>query len=946
MYDTIVAIDLETTGIDPYKDHILEVGAAVYQDGRIIDTFDELVRVPVSLSPGIIKLTGITPSMLDDARPVDAVLADFLEFMPDDVVCIAHNAMFDRGFLRRATRDRFYHTVLDTVGLSRICFPQLSSHSLTVLREVLNLPRSSSHRALADCETLLHLWDKLLEQIHRIPPAVVDQLNELLRNNQRHPYQRFFQHLGAEIMTRDFGKTRTSLEDLFKPEIRYSPPREIPDDSEPPEKLDPIEIAGRFGPDGAFARKLDGFEHRPEQVEMAGAVVEAFNDKRHLLVEAGTGIGKSLAYLVPAVTWAVTNNQPVVISTNTKNLQAQLFHKDLPLVAEVLGVPFKTALIKGRGNYLCLRKLFYVLSHAEQELDSEERMRMLNILPWAAWSDTGDISENIVWERPGFYALWAKLSTLGTDCMGKGCRYFRKCFLQKARQRAQLADVVVANHSLVFAELGRKSPALPAYAQVIFDEAHNLEAAATSHLSVELSQTRIEYALGRLLRSRRKGRETGLIPSIMFQLQAADANISRELRDQALEHAGTIVEAVEAVRPAISAFFNQLHNLLAAAKKGASIRIDAERKLESIWQPIMDAKEEMLSALARVMRGIEALAESIQLMEPESMPMQRDFRRDLEANVTWLREISQDLEFVLEASDKDYVYWAERASPKHGGVRAWAAPVKVGPLLFDQVYQRRQSVIFSSATMTVRGEFDFIKKRLGIDLIERERLLEMNLGTPFDYDHQCKVVVPTFLPEPGDQGRDYVQELGILLSEIFRRTRGRGMVLFTSHDMLRRTAAILQDEMLGDGISILGQGISGSRENITATFKRDVHSVLLGTHSFWEGVDVVGETLSCLVLARLPFAVFTEPITQARCEQIEAEGGNAFLGYSLPNAVIRFRQGFGRLIRHKTDRGIVIIADRRMVAKRYGKWFQQSLPTDTLVFAGREELLDTVEEFL
>lgn len=946
MYKTVIALDLETTGADPYSDEIIEIGAAVYEDGCVIDTFDELVATGRTLRPGIISLTGITPAMLADARPRETVLDDFLAWLPAGTLCLAHNASFDRTFLRNATKDRFSATVLDTVGLSRICFPELPSHSLSFLCEALHLPQDGAHRALSDCTTLLGLWEAILQRARALPLPVVAEINYLLATHRTHPFRDFFQRLEAELHTSRFGKTDGRLDAVLGASVpRVVPPLPL-EDKEDWQTLDPGEVADAFSETGTLSRSLERFESRPGQMDMARNVTLAFNTRTHLMVEAGTGTGKSMAYLIPAVLWSLRNRVPVVVSTNTKNLQTQLFEKDIPLIRRALGVEFKSALIKGRGNYICLRKLHYLIRQCDQELEPDERLQMATVLSWVSQTTTGDISECIITGRPGFGALWMKMGTSSEECLGKACPQQGRCFLAAARAQALAADVIVANHSLVFSELNMKSPTLPPYRQIVFDEAHNLEDAATRHLSVELSQTRFTFALGRIYRAGRRKSSSGLVRSLQAQLTSDACTADPELVTMAQDRAHAIPEMVLAVGAQAQNFFLELEGVLDAADEGGSVRFCPERKRESVWVPITEAKTLLGESVALLMRELERLLQDLREMEPGSVPYLRDLQRDTEASVGRLREMMEDLEFVLAADHEKYVYWVERIGGNKTGARAWAAPTSVGDLLYDQVYARRDSVIFCSATLSVRGSFQFLGHRLGTDRIGEDALTTLDVGTPFDYARQCQVMAPIFLPEPGERGRDYAAELTQLLEEVFRRTRGRGMVLFTSYDMLRRVSTVLNDTLLPDGISVLSQGTSGSRENITALFKKDIHSVLLGTHSFWEGVDVVGETLSCLAIARLPFAVFTDPIHQARCEQVEAEGRNAFMHYSLPSAVIRFRQGFGRLIRHKSDRGIVIVADRRIVSKRYGNWFRDSIPAPMGTFPDRAAFLDAVSSFL
>ena len=542
--------------------------------------------------------------------------------------------------------------------------------------------------------------------------------------------------------------------------------------------------------------------------------------------------------------------------------------------------------------------------------------------------------------------------------MGRGCSHYKRCFLRKARAKSLTADVVVANHSLVFAEMIENSPALPPHAHVVFDEAHNLEESATRHFSVEMSVPRVRFALRRLWAPARRGRRkrnktdsalsggTGLLAAALHQLQSGAFPGEPRLLEVAVKAGNDVCEAIIKVEPAMAVFFNALAALLDGSTRRETRLLDATCKATQEWERMAPARLDFGVALAEVIRPAERLAETMKEMDSGDLPFLLGSANDLEAVVMTLKEIMVDVDFVLAAERDDTVYWVERASPARGGALAWGAPIHVGEKLATELYALKESIVFSSATLTVRGSFSFLKGRLGVDRIESDRLMELSVGTPFDYLRQCAVMVPTFLPDPGDGAGDYSGSLAELLSGLFARTRGRSLVLFTSYTMLREVAEALRQRAGCNGLQILVQGDSGSREQITSIFKRDRHSVLLGTHSFWEGVDVVGDTLSCLVVARLPFAVFTDPIVDARCRRIEDTGQSAFTGYSLPGAVIRLRQGFGRLIRHRSDRGIVIVADKRMITRRYGGWFQRSLPAPARAVPNQELLLDGVSEFL
>jgi DNA polymerase-3 subunit epsilon/ATP-dependent DNA helicase DinG len=799
---------------------------------------------------------------------------------------------------------------------------------------------NTNDRLSANLDGGKDFWKSLVSRISDLPLPLVRAIAELLTGLGRERYKKIGRDAGERLRQE---RAECFLSDIFPsaPLPRPGPERQEP---RPVEPVDPEMVGEMLGPGGAFAVQLTGYEHRSGQIEMARAVTGCLNSSKHLMVEGGTGIGKSLAYLVPSVLWSLVNGRPVVVSTNTKNLQHQLFGKDLPLIRRVMDSDFRAALIKGRMNYLCLRKTLFAVEHPLSELTPEERPKMVRLLCWVAGSETGDLSECPVWDKKTSRALGLTVTATGEECMGRACRMSRKCFLLRARAKAQTADLVIANHALIFAEMGMTSPALPPFSHVVFDEAHNLEEAATKHFSVELSMPRVKFELSRIWRPKGKHDGLGLIPGVTRQVESGAFAGDERIKTDTISEAWAVVDSVKRVDRSASAFFDALAVIV--GKKESTLRIYAGDHESSRWSSAMSAKEDLQKSVREIIADIEKLMKSLRALECDGLPFHLEAVHDLEGAVCQLHELCTDMDFVLDAAAEDFVFWIEKADRRQDKARAWGAPVSVGDRLENDLYSQKECVVFSSATLSVNGSYDFLKKRIGLDAIPPGRLVELDAGSPFDYTRQCMVAVPAFLPEPSEAGADYAGELGALMAAIFERTRGRGMVLFTSYKMLRETTDVVRDKLEGRGIQVLAQGESGSREAITAAFKEDIESVLMGTHSFWEGVDAVGETLSCLVVARLPFAVFTDPIIAARCEQIDNRGGSSFIEYSVPSAVIRFRQGFGRLIRHRTDRGVVIVADRRIVTKRYGSWFRNSLPSKTVRFEDADTMIQAVESFL
>ncbi|MDX9866321.1 MAG: helicase C-terminal domain-containing protein [Kiritimatiellia bacterium] len=832
------------------------------------------------------------------------------------------------------------------------------------------------------------LWQAVAGRLNAMPLWALETIEGILRDLDERGLARVFGHFAACV--RHAGAGCGPWIETFAPEARRGERRTLPAhaDCSP---LEVADMAAHLLPGGAFARLMPGYEPRAGQVEMLRAVTRAFNEGRHLLVEAGTGVGKSLAYLIPAAAWALLNDVPVVVSTNTRNLQAQLVEKDLPRVREAVcpggRAALRVAVVKGRSNYFCLRRLAILLEQSQYELERPELRHFAHALAWAAQTPDGDL-DTFAGSGRADAGFLAKLASTAEECPGRACRYSRRCFLQKARARAAAAHVVIANHALVFAESQAPGTALPPHAQIVFDEAHNLEEAATRHLSTEITQTRLSQMLRRLSRGRGR-RAGGVLEVLRNHLEkgavTADPECAQALRRQIRE----IRSALDEVQTAARRLFESLYGLIQpehgpvrfrcvpsggpaaaawpaadpdlaagnSAKPACGVAFPSGFRREIFrdkrFAPCPDTWDEggvqthrigLKRAIAEASGLLLALGEALRQAAEGELALYDDQAANVEGAAASLRTYATDLDFVLAANDAEHVFWAEPPSRSAGTAHLYAAPLRIGEALAEMLYRRKATVVFCSATLRVGSSFGYISRRLGIDRLEPDRLLTCVAASPFDYLTQCAALAPFFLPEPtGLAGGAYAEQLSGLMLDVFTRTRGRAMGLFTSYEMMNRVARLLEEPLQEAGIRLLVHGANGSRDQITRIFRAGGGCVLLGTHSFWEGVDVAGEALSCVVMARLPFAAVNDPIVEARCEQIEDAGGSAFREFSLPQAVIRFRQGFGRLIRTRADRGVVIIADPRVVTKPYGATFRKSLPCPVLRVETREELLRRVD---
>lgn len=942
---SFVALDIETTGLVAGVHEIIEIGAVKIKKGEISEEFQTLVKPQREIPPFIQELTGINQQMVSEAPSLADILSDLKKFLGRSLI-VGHNISFDLNFINAGLKKPLSNKYIDTWQLAKIILPRAKSHSLAKLTDELMLEHPDKHRALADAMASAKLLQYLYNNLKTTEFEFILKINELLTDSLWSG-KMFFEEYSKGLFKK-FPNTKVSENNLWAaPGIEEDDGLFQANSEENevfPAQLDYKKMSALLEPDGLLSKNLPGFESRTQQKKILLDVCRAFNENKILLMEAGTGAGKSFSYLIPSIFWAYYNQEKVVVATNTISLQEQLWEKDIPILRKILKVPIKASILKGRNNYLCLRKWQEKTSLCNND---EETIFALRILFWIRQTVTGDKSELKLLQTENDY--WQEIAADSETCLGVKCPWFEKyCYVMRARRQAELSDLLIINHSLLLTDVKTENRLIPAFKYLIIDEAHHLEDGATEQLATEISSFGLNRFLNGLYTNQANSRP-GLFQLLKNKLNKHIYAFDSNDLQKALEEIKNAEENIFSVKTASDEFFRALQKLFGINQKSEeqaknTFRLKPEHKNNPAWAEIENARANLGTRLTYLLENHKKLVNIIerqQIGEDELLPGEK---KDLLASIGAIKQIISAIDLIINLEEKNHVFWFE-AGLNHSILKA--APINVGQILYANLLQNKKTIVFTSATLSVDGNFEYFQQRIGLDYFREDKFIASRIDSPFDYERQALLAIVNDLPVIAQEGDcDFPQAIIPFLRDLLRITGGRTMLLFTSHKMLQEVYYSLQKELTPYNITLLGDGIDGNRNRIINRFKEKNNCVILGTNNFWEGIDLPGDLLNCVVIIKIPFWPPGIPAIEARLEDLQSRNIDGFWNYSLPQAVIRLKQGFGRLIRTQKDKGVVIILDKRVITKKYGYKMLHSLPLKRHFKGDQGTVLQKIRDWL
>lgn len=934
-----VVIDIETTGNAPKKgDKMIQIAAVVIEEEKIIERYTSFVNPGHEIPPFIEQLTGISNDLVKNAPTFDEI-AEKITSLIEDSYFVAHNVNFDFSFLQEELKQAGFQPlscpVLDTVELSRMMFPTANSYKLVELCEELGIPYVNPHRADNDAEVTADLLLKILIKLKTLPSVTLQQLERLTKSFISDLSDLLNEMISEKLLALKNQKVDKDIEIFKNLTIKKKTPYEKVDIEKCPQIEEHFDqfLEQLLNEKSKLKQAVPFFEVRNEQKRIAVEIMDSFLTYQHTLIEAGTGTGKTLAYLIPAIFYAKKYKERMMISTYTINLQTQIIEKEIPLLKEALPFPIRAALLKGQKNYLCLYK--FERSLYEKNDNYDEILTKAQILIWLTETETGDIDELNI--PTGGRMLWDTIAYDPLTSNHKKNPYYEKCFYRHAKKNAEHADVLITNHAMLFADLAHEGKILGEYERIIVDESHHLEKVASEYLGYRLDYVSMHLHLNRLGTMQTDG--------VLKQIY----EIIVKARGTGKKDFLKIETILKQYEEDSDLFFKSLHRYVLNKRKNISTnrvtyRFRAANDFDRKWESLLELMRRMTFSLLDLTRIMEkhrkVLEEGLTLDAREQKTLVQYI--DIQS---FLIKFRQSLQYLFSQTNDEVVTWIEiEAKGARNAVSIYAQPVSVADFLADSFFTHKKAAILTSATLTVNDSFQYFIEQFGLaDFYPKE----LKLASPFDYERQVKLLIPSDMPSVNEVDVDeYIESITANISTIAQITDGKLLVLFTSYDMLRKTYQLLKEDVTLDEFIIMGQGASsGSRSKLVKTFKQFNKGILLGTNSFWEGIDFQGEDLTALIIVRLPFSSPDDPIVSAKCDLMKKNGQVPFTAYSLPEAIIRFKQGFGRLIRSRRDRGLLFVFDKRIITTNYGEGFIRSVPKMDLQVGKMSELTHIIEDW-